>query len=317
MHVATGWMFLSKTHYIAVLIAFLTINHDELRVLGNNRTTSANGIWWEAGKTTGLLLHGCLRLVSPEESPARLLIILRDCLKRKTLTACDRLLQRDVIELGEGVALVRFQRGNDTRYNRYVTIAFSATELFTEKSKINMEKQDWLSQISNKLLQLSRTHILKIHLKSLNGGFQFEGRGRHRKQNNMFSNLMMFGLVAAGLIVIPMGFQFLAILGGKALLLAKLALLLSSIQGLKKIATSNLNYGLYSAPYGQGQGPCKDCLNFDYEALDYGDVHFSVDFEDLAHRHYDRQWPHEDEGQGLPPITYTNYHNDLLHPRLD
>lgn len=42
-----------------------------------------------------------------------------------------------------------------------------------------------------------------------------------------------------------MGFQFLAVLGGKALLLAKLALILTSIQGLKKIATSNLNYGLY------------------------------------------------------------------------
>lgn len=42
-----------------------------------------------------------------------------------------------------------------------------------------------------------------------------------------------------------MGFQFLAVLGGKALLLAKMALILSSIQGLKKIATSGVNYGLY------------------------------------------------------------------------
>lgn len=74
----------------------------------------------------------------------------------------------------------------------------------------------------------------------------------------MFTHLMMFGLIAASFIVIPMGFQFLAILGGKALLLAKMALLLSSIQGLKKIATSNYNYGLYS----YGGGPCKDSFGY-------------------------------------------------------
>ena len=45
-----------------------------------------------------------------------------------------------------------------------------------------------------------------------------------------------------------MGFQFLAVLGGKALILAKMALMLSSIQGLKKVATSGLNYGLHYNP---------------------------------------------------------------------
>lgn len=58
----------------------------------------------------------------------------------------------------------------------------------------------------------------------------------------------MFATVALGMVLVPMGFQFLAVLGGKALLLAKMALLLTSIQGLKKIATSDLNYGFYQAP---------------------------------------------------------------------
>ncbi|VVD01861.1 unnamed protein product [Leptidea sinapis] len=41
-----------------------------------------------------------------------------------------------------------------------------------------------------------------------------------------------------------------AVLGGKALLLAKMALILASIQGLKKIATSPLSYGFYHTyPY--------------------------------------------------------------------
>lgn len=57
---------------------------------------------------------------------------------------------------------------------------------------------------------------------------------RHRRRHHMVQ-MMMFGIVSMGMILIPMGFQFLAVLGGKALLLAKLALLLSSIQGLKKV----------------------------------------------------------------------------------
>lgn len=113
---------------------------------------------------------------------------------------------------------------------------------------------------------------------------EFSGRGRHK--HNMFSQLLMFALIAAGVIVIPMGFQFLAILGGKALLLAKMALLMTSIQGLKKIATSNLNYGLYST---HSQGPCKDAsLSYDCDPLGHRDnVLVSVDFEDLSGSSYD------------------------------
>lgn len=57
--------------------------------------------------------------------------------------------------------------------------------------------------------------------------------------------MLMMGLLLMGTVLIPMGFQFLAVLGGKALLLAKMALMLSSIQGLKRVATSGVNYGLY------------------------------------------------------------------------
>lgn len=47
--------------------------------------------------------------------------------------------------------------------------------------------------------------------------------------------MMVFGITAFGMIVVPMGFQFLAVLGGKALLLAKMALLLASVNGLKRV----------------------------------------------------------------------------------
>lgn len=47
--------------------------------------------------------------------------------------------------------------------------------------------------------------------------------------------MMIFGVTALGMILVPMGFQFLTVLGGKALLLAKMALLLASINGLKRV----------------------------------------------------------------------------------
>lgn len=73
------------------------------------------------------------------------------------------------------------------------------------------------------------------------------GRRRHRKGQHMMTMLIL-GLMLMGSVLIPMGFQFLAVLGGKALILAKMALILSSIQGLKKIATNGVNYGLYHTP---------------------------------------------------------------------
>lgn len=53
--------------------------------------------------------------------------------------------------------------------------------------------------------------------------------------------MMMFGIVSIGMVLVPMGFQFLAVLGGKALVLAKMALILASIQGLKKVIVTDSN----------------------------------------------------------------------------
>lgn len=51
---------------------------------------------------------------------------------------------------------------------------------------------------------------------------------------------MIFGVTALGMILVPMGFQFLAVLGGKALVLAKMALILASISGLKKVKPTRI-----------------------------------------------------------------------------
>jgi Protein of unknown function (DUF1676) len=45
--------------------------------------------------------------------------------------------------------------------------------------------------------------------------------------------MVMMGMIV---LLVPMGFQFLAALSGKAFLMAKLALLLASVNGLKRVS---------------------------------------------------------------------------------
>ena len=97
-------------------------------------------------------------------------------------------------------------------------------------------------RVSHNALHNAQTMKLNDNLK-LN--LRLTGRKRRYRRKNHVFPLMMMGLLLMGTILVPMGFQFLAVLGGKALILAKMALILSSIQGLKKIATSGVNYGLY------------------------------------------------------------------------
>lgn len=70
------------------------------------------------------------------------------------------------------------------------------------------------------------------------------GRIRHRRQQSMLVT-MLFGVTALGAVVVPLGFQLLSVVSGKALLLAKMALLLASINGLKRVRNYNninINY---------------------------------------------------------------------------
>ncbi|KAJ2952129.1 hypothetical protein O0L34_g4407 [Tuta absoluta] len=160
------------------------------------------------------------------------------CMKRKTLRALDRSLSPDVVPIAEGVNLVRFEMvdrsGNIMNENE--TSSWSDKEL---------DEGEWRTLALQRMAKVLRTHVVKFDFDDKTSVGKGEYRGRQRRMMTM----MMFGVVSIGMVIIPMGFQFLAVLGGKALLLAKMALILASIQGLKKIATSPLNYGFYHQHY--------------------------------------------------------------------
>nr|CAI5831399.1 unnamed protein product [Callosobruchus analis] len=234
----------------------LMINIGNLDVMGNQHELSSHNFLrlrnpttstWEPNHwltATGNFIQRCLDVNKVNASDEEALPTIKKCIQKRLLVAVDRAIYSEVIRVGDGVeSLVKASRGLE------------------DVEKGNGNGGEWKNRILYKLGELLKTHVLKVKLATITPTRDVEGRGRRKK--DMFGHMLMFGLVAAGLIVIPMGFKFLAVLGGKALLLAKMALLLTSIQGLKKIATSNFNYGLYStfpAQHATGHGPCKQGL---------------------------------------------------------
>lgn len=115
---------------------------------------------------------------------------------------------------------------------------------------INDTNLSWSEHVLNRLSNVLETHALLIDLSpTLNEGKHISfakkfivihfilvsERGRHRRRGNQLLPMMLFGVTAMGVFLIPFGFQMLSILGGKALLLAKMALLLASMNGLKRV----------------------------------------------------------------------------------
>ncbi|CAH2071269.1 unnamed protein product, partial [Iphiclides podalirius] len=161
-------------------------------------------------------------------------------MKRKTLRALDRSLSLDVVPISEGVNLVRFELVDGSGN----TVPSNKSSAWTDKE---LEEGEWRALALQRIAKILRTHVIKFDFEDTQIDDKVEYRGRRRHH---MMTMMMFGIVSIGMVLVPMGFQFLAVLGGKALLLAKMALILASIQGLKKIASSPLNYGFYhSFPY--------------------------------------------------------------------
>ncbi|KAI9584644.1 uncharacterized protein LOC119634532 [Glossina fuscipes] len=122
----------------------------------------------------------------------------------------------------------------------------------------------WFDRVAVSFSKILSTHVLEINLKQLTdyyiqtmekygttndlSNLDAVGSARHRRHRYNMMMTMMFGVTAFGAVVVPMGFQLLSIVSGKALLLAKMALLLASINGLKRVANSGIHYGLYHTP---------------------------------------------------------------------
>uniref|UniRef100_A0A182SVF1 Uncharacterized protein n=1 Tax=Anopheles maculatus TaxID=74869 RepID=A0A182SVF1_9DIPT len=115
----------------------------------------------------------------------------------------------------------------------------------------------WSNSVLSALKRLLDTHVLEVDLSVPDDPESKDGQrnartvlavrfgeqhpptapsaseGRHRRRQQMIP-MMIFGVTVFGMFIIPIAFQFLTALSGKAFLMAKLALLLASINGLKR-----------------------------------------------------------------------------------
>ncbi|XP_028049117.1 uncharacterized protein LOC105829929 [Monomorium pharaonis] len=192
------------------------------------------------------IIKNCPSMSRNSSDQDELLDVFRRCVQHRAIGTLDTLFDQDVITIFDGIDLIRLY-SNDKNNTEY-------KDNFNDE----LEEEDisWSSIIWNRIKRVLRTHAFKIDVDHVfNTASNITTRnldsivqGRKRRRRHYMLPLMMMGLLLMGTILVPMGFQFLAVLGGKALILAKMALILSSIQGLKKIATSGVNYGLYHVP---------------------------------------------------------------------
>ncbi|XP_025157095.1 uncharacterized protein LOC105188257 isoform X2 [Harpegnathos saltator] len=214
------------------------------------RSSCDDKVKWYSGLRS--MLKNCPLESRNNSEQVEILETFRRCVQRRVVDTLDALLDEDVIAVFHGVDLVRFRPNdeNSTEYNK------------SNPSDGSVDDTSWSIIIWKRLTHVLRTHAFKVDIdhmfntESATNNISepdldsnaVQGRRRRNRRRHQFLPMMMLGLLFMGSILIPMGFQFLAVLGGKALILAKMALILSSIQGLKKIATSGINYGLYHSP---------------------------------------------------------------------
>ncbi|XP_012255477.2 uncharacterized protein LOC105685701 [Athalia rosae] len=153
---------------------------------------------------------------------------LAPCLKKKAITFFDRVSRIGDIPITENMELVKNNK-NDGR-------SYSDQELETLGRATGSSRDDILDNILfDKVASLLNGFDIRISLpKMTSSDFKRsieEGRGKMKKMMGM----MMMGMAMKMAAMIPLAIGVLFLIAGKALIISKLALVLSLIIGLKKL----------------------------------------------------------------------------------
>ncbi|CAK1541123.1 unnamed protein product [Leptosia nina] len=145
------------------------------------------------------------------------------CFKVQATKFMDRAARMEKLPIFDGVSLV--QRSEQGR-------AFPSLP-DVDLNSLGSDEVDKLLQISTSKLLQSHRVVIAPNVAGVDVGRSFEeARGKLKK---------MMGPILAGIAIkggfLAMAFQAIAIIAGKALLIGKIALLLSAIIGLKKLVT--------------------------------------------------------------------------------
>ncbi|XP_008548241.1 uncharacterized protein LOC103571745 [Microplitis demolitor] len=158
------------------------------------------------------------------------------CLKLRLITAMDRVSRSAQLNIAEGVTVVRDE--NSPR-DKIEEAPKTPQEIEASLPRALEDKEDALnSMIFDKFVRFFQSHTLKLKLpnvEELSRSLTEEGRGKKKKG---MGGLLAIPLLIGGTLV-PLALGALALLAGKALIVSKLALVLASIIGLKKLVSSH------------------------------------------------------------------------------
>nr|XP_012145798.1 PREDICTED: uncharacterized protein LOC100882047 [Megachile rotundata] len=157
---------------------------------------------------------------------------LSPCLKVRLLSAIDRVSRSSQLNVADGVTFVQDDPVSDAEAPK------SFQEIEANLPRALDDKEDALNtMIYDKIVKFFQSHTLKLKLpnvEELQRSLVEEGR---KKKKNM-SGLLAIPLLIGGTLV-PLALGALALLAGKALIVSKLALVLASIIGLKKLVSGS------------------------------------------------------------------------------
>ncbi|XP_015585618.1 uncharacterized protein LOC107263199 isoform X2 [Cephus cinctus] len=165
---------------------------------------------------------------------------LSSCLKVKLLSAMDRASRSLQLNIAEGVTLLRDKdkekdkssaRGNVENLDEAIT----EKQIESSLPRALEDKENALnSMILERIIGFFESHTLKLKLpnvEELQRSLTEEGRKKKK-----MGGLLAIPLLIGGTLV-PLALGALALLAGKALIVSKLALVLASIIGLKKLVS--------------------------------------------------------------------------------
>ncbi|CAB0030519.1 unnamed protein product [Trichogramma brassicae] len=162
------------------------------------------------------------------------------CLKLRLLTTMDRVSRSATLNIAEGITLIKDEQQSpaQTPTEREEPVK-TPQEIEASLPRSLEDKEDALNtMILDKAVSFLKSHTLKVkmpNVEELQRSLSEEARARKKK--NM-GGLLAIPLLIGGTLV-PLALGTLALLAGKALIVSKLALVLASIIGLKKLVSSH------------------------------------------------------------------------------
>lgn len=145
------------------------------------------------------------------------------CLKVQVLKIVQRALQSKSFGITEGLSIVRADNEFPNFFNAYLK----------EDQIEKLESTEIDELLYNTTAGFLKTHRVQLNLPKL---FQEESRGK--KNRKRYGGPILAALAIKGLFM-SMAFKGIAMMSGMAILIGKIALLLSALLGLKKLVNDN------------------------------------------------------------------------------